>query len=588
MFHANIQRRTRRTVRRGTVYIIVIGTAFIISVLGLSALIIQRVQRRMSQHVADVVEARLYADAGLRMGMLWMEQDPDWRYSFSNGDWATDIPIGNGTYTLQGTDPVDGDLVDAASDPLVLVGTGRKGTAQQKVQITLVPSYRGYGCLESTMHSNGDVKPTGATVHCDQKISANSDVIAVSSAIYSDVAAVDTVSGSTYYGNTDVGIDPLTLPDPNNVFDYYLAHGTWIDRNSLPVGFLNVLKNPGLESVVEPWRPSTDALANPTCTIALDTNQVHGGASSLKVSSRGSYDAGPIQDVVDIVQSGVTYECAVWVRMTTSDIRVHLALGVTSSVEGFQSWTSGEAKIKVADGWTQLASTFTPTFTGTVTVATLKIETKNGDTPNDFYIDDVVFKETGTQRTVYQKVLSPTSNPFGTTTNPQGIYLIDLANSTILIKNSRIVGTLVLIDPKTDSRIGHGGALNWEPAVPGFPALLVNNKDVTINPSNGGLVEYSNNANFNPPGTPYTGFGEDNDQDDTYPSEIKGLIYCNKRILFSGHPTVTGAVVSDANIEIGGELELTHNPTYLFNPPPGFNGPEEIRILLDSARKVPE
>ena len=163
-------RRGCHRTRRGSTYIIVLGTAMIASLLGLSALMIQRIQRSADQFGSDIREARLYADAALRIGMLRIENDPDWRYSFANGVWEADIPIGDGTFTLEGIDPSDGDLTDGAEDLLNLIGTGKKGSAVQKVQLTLTPTYRGYSCLESALHSGTDVKFTNATVECDQTI----------------------------------------------------------------------------------------------------------------------------------------------------------------------------------------------------------------------------------------------------------------------------------------------------------------------------------------------------------------------------------------------------------------------------------
>ena len=558
----------------------------IVSVLGLSALMIQRIQRKADQQAAHVVEARLYADAALRIGMLRIENDPQWRFHFSNGVWETDVPIGNGTYTLEGIDPSDGDLSDRATDPLVLTGHGKKGTAVQKVQITLLPEYRGYSCLESALHSAKDVKLKDATVQCDQTISSDQTVDADSSAVYSDAAAVDEVKGSTYYGATEEGIDPRDFPSVTDAFAYYLANGTYISKDSLPLGFSNVLRNPGIENSLDPWQAWESSPGNPTCDVAVDTADFHAGAASLKVTNRSNYQAGPVQHLEDIILSGVKYECSAWVKMTTSDAKVQFVIDMTSSGGGDQSWSSGDQDIKVNDGWTLIEKELTPTFTGTVSIATLKIQSKIGQPVNDFYVDDLVFNEKGTERTIFQKVLSPNSNPFGAQTNPRGIYVIDLAGAKIFIKNSRIVGTLVLIEPNGASEVGNGGPLTWDPAVAGFPALMVKDADVTINPSTAGLVEYANITNFNPTGTPYEGLGEDSDENDTYASEIKGLIYCNKKIKFFLDPVITGAVLANDNIEINDDLDLTHNPIYFFSPPPGFNGLEEIKILLDSAKRV--
>ena len=77
----------------------------------------------------------------------------------------------------------------------------------------------------------------------------------------------------------------------------------------------------------------------------------------------------------------------------------------------------------------------------------------------------------------------------------------------------------------------------------------------------------------------------DADQMDIYASEIKGLIYCNKKIFLEKQPVITGAVIADDNVEVSDTLNLTWNPVYLTNPPPGFQGADSVRILLDSAAR---
>ena len=49
---------------------------------------------------------------------------------------------------------------------------------------------------------------------------------------------------------------------------------------------------------------------------------------------------------------------------------------------------------------------------------------------------------------------------------------------------------------------------------------------------------------------------------------------------------VTVGEKSDGTITVQQILDLTHQLAPAINPPPGFNNPEEIRLLLKSATKV--
>jgi hypothetical protein len=288
--------------------------------------------------------------------------------------------------------------------------------------------------------------------------------------------------------------------------------------------------------------------------------------------------------VTGLLQDGVTFDVQAWLKMMSDvDVKLRFMLQTTSTGSGTQYFSTSHIDLRLSDGWRSMTKEITPTWSGTLTWAVLWIATDDSNT-SDFLVDDVVFKEGGSDRTIFRKLLSPTTNPFGPETNARGIYLIDLDDERIFIKSSRILGTLVLIKPNSASRIGDGSPLSWEPAVAGLPALLVTRRDVTINPSDAGLAESDLNVNFNPPGSSFGG-NSDSDMSDTYLSEIKGLVYGTHTVKFKNRPSLTGAVIAGSDIEISGPLTLSYNPGYFYNPPPGFNGPEAIRILLNSARK---
>lgn len=564
--------------RRGSIYIIVVGTSLLVGLLGLSALMQQQVNRRSHEASFDTVQARNNAFSALRVGMLLIQNDPDWRYSYPDGVWEQDTELANGTYTLQGTDPSDGDLTDNPTEPVLLTGIGKYGDATHKTQITLAPANRGFTCLQTSLHANGDVNvESGATLNNDQIASANRDIDSTAANVNCATEAVNAIIGSTYNGTTTSGVAARTMPDVSDVFAYYLANGTEIDKDSLPLGYPNVLKNHDYESGTTDWRGYG-------CGIYQDTSASQSGSASLRTFSRDHYRDGPYQDVTNIIQNGITYDTEVWVRMLSLfNVGTRISLRIDSSVEGVQWFDSSFTDVRFFSGWKKLTKTLTPTWTGTLNSAGLLVTTQNGDNTAEFNLDGFVLKEQGNERTIYNQVISPDSNPFGET-NPLGIYIIDLSSNTIFIKNSRIVGTLVLIEPNAASAIGGGSAINWQSAVAEYPALLVDNGDITISPSNRGLNESASQTNFNPLGTPYSG-ESDTDQSDTYASEIRGLIYSTNKIILKNEPTITGAVIAHDDIEVSDTLNLSWNAAYLSNPPPGFQDGDSVRVILESAAR---
>lgn len=229
MARARRKRRlsTRRR-RRGGIYIVVVGVAMIVSVLALGAILVRRIERRTSQGTADVAEARTYALAAIEIGRLRIKGDSDWRNTYSNGVWEADVPIGSGTYTLEGIDPDDDVLNDGADHPLVLIGTGQKGLARQKMQVTLVAYQPPLDALLTCVHSQNELlvksgkllTVTGAPASTN----ANFDN---DGTLDGSVEALSRSGGGTVTGDETIPAPPKDMPDPG-LFDMYVSMATEI------------------------------------------------------------------------------------------------------------------------------------------------------------------------------------------------------------------------------------------------------------------------------------------------------------------------------------------------------------------------
>ncbi len=142
--HANVRalrtsRGDRR--RRGSVYLAVLGAATIVSIIGLSALLIARINLRRATDTTDLAQARLCAMSGVDMGLLMAEQNRDtWRNVFIDAGGALPkVDIGCGSFELRAVDPVDGDLSEGY-DPILLTAIGYAGRARYKLQVQLEPN----------------------------------------------------------------------------------------------------------------------------------------------------------------------------------------------------------------------------------------------------------------------------------------------------------------------------------------------------------------------------------------------------------------------------------------------------------------
>jgi hypothetical protein len=164
-------------------------------------------------------------------------------------------------------------------------------------------------------------------------------------------------------------------------------------------------------------------------------------------------------------------------------------------------------------------------------------------------------------------LLSPTSNPYGTV-NPLGIYVLDAKGKDIRVRSSRMVCTLVVINPPSTFTVDQ--SVNWTPARPGLPALLVQGS-ATISISDDDLKEQG--TNLNPTGSPYPfpGGTTNHSNGDKYPSKIDGLVYATGTITFTnGESTLHSAIAGTQLRFTNSKVTFAYDNRYLIDPPPGF------------------
>ena len=141
--------------RRGSIYLYVLSSSLLITIIGLGSLAAVRIQMRSSCLRRDYAEARAYATSAIELGLFYVKQDPTWRDTRPNGVWVQDQAIGSGRFTIQGIDPGDGVLSDSQYEPLVLTGIGTKGVTRHKAEVTLVPVIKPLQALQTCLHASG-------------------------------------------------------------------------------------------------------------------------------------------------------------------------------------------------------------------------------------------------------------------------------------------------------------------------------------------------------------------------------------------------------------------------------------------------
>lgn len=126
--------------RRASVYLLTLGTATLVVVIGLAALTTARLQSRAAVNEQRTAAAQHLADGALHSGLYLINNLGNWRATFDDGWWFEEWPLADARRrSLFVTDPVDGDLNDDLCDELHLTGYGLVDGARQAVGVTLRP-----------------------------------------------------------------------------------------------------------------------------------------------------------------------------------------------------------------------------------------------------------------------------------------------------------------------------------------------------------------------------------------------------------------------------------------------------------------
>lgn len=161
----------------------------------------------------------------------------------------------------------------------------------------------------------------------------------------------------------------------------------------------------------------------------------------------------------------------------------------------------------------------------------------------DYYLERAT--EIPHQSTIDGVLIAPSSNPFGPT-NAAGLYYINCSGSKITIKNCRIIGTLIIIEPGNNSIVKNGMVL--ENKLADFPSLIIIDGDIKLQFDEDTLDEEYLYIDFSLPGEP--GYG---DMSDIYQSHISGAVYSNSNLHIEGHTMIFGPVIAAGNIELYGD-----------------------------------
>jgi Tfp pilus assembly protein PilX len=193
----------------------------LVTLIGLTAMAAVRAERIASETTIDMAKARLYAESAIELAQELISSDANWRSSRVSGAWATSQPIGDGSFTLQVVDAVDGNLANRPTDPVVVTATGIRGSATQHLQVTLTATGQPIGALSAAVQCAGELHiSSAANLTVTDAAASSNTTFRSQGTLTGSVECLTITLPGTVTGTTTILAPSKTMPDSGIVALY--------------------------------------------------------------------------------------------------------------------------------------------------------------------------------------------------------------------------------------------------------------------------------------------------------------------------------------------------------------------------------
>jgi hypothetical protein len=218
--------------RRGSAYVLVLGAAMIVTMIGVGGAIAARAERKAAQLDSDGTALTHAAMGALRAAAGNAQNTIAWR-SAAKSAAPLSLAVDGITVSAVASDPDDADLSNNLFGRVTFLATASKGSARRMVSMTFDPDTTLSDVLGSALHAGGAINAlSGTVIMSTGRISSNSTITASGTGVIrADVAATGAISGGVTGAATTLA---SALAMPSGLSDRYEAIGTTIPLSSFP------------------------------------------------------------------------------------------------------------------------------------------------------------------------------------------------------------------------------------------------------------------------------------------------------------------------------------------------------------------
>jgi Tfp pilus assembly protein PilX len=228
--------------RRGGAYILVLGVALLITVIGIGALLTTRIAGREANNATDWEEAGVLAQAAVEQAMSYLNakvtaSPTGWRAAFTSyvagsGTYAFTQSAGRGTFSWAVKDEVDGNFSNNYQDPFRVYGIGKVNNATRVYSVTVTPAGSPLDVLRCGLHAGSDITVNGTITLGAGPISTNGKINTGSKITGNVECSSQSGSSGNVSGTLTTGMAAKTMPS-SGMYSVYLAKATVIPWSSL-------------------------------------------------------------------------------------------------------------------------------------------------------------------------------------------------------------------------------------------------------------------------------------------------------------------------------------------------------------------
>ncbi len=260
----------RPTTRRGSAYVLVLGVALLVTVMGMGALTLTRVSAASTAAGNDWEEAGVLAFSATEQAVSAVNAaaaaaPSAWRANYTSRQTVATTALGRGTMSWALKDEVDGNLSEDYLRPVRIYGVGRVGTVTRVYSVQVVPGGSPLDALRTGLTASGAVTITGNLTAANGPLASNANV-SLSGTVNGSIEAA-TTSG------TATGTHPITAPaaakamPPSTVYADLLAVATPINLSAFAGGSIS-------KCLISPTsNPSGTAAANGVYSISVGASK---------------------------------------------------------------------------------------------------------------------------------------------------------------------------------------------------------------------------------------------------------------------------------------------------------------------------